>query len=126
MDIEYLLVDKLFNITRRIIAKYARDFYDIYELANFKSYKLNEIEDAWVSSNKYFNADKPIYAFNPGNFKELEQEVKAVLDKERLSVSFSDLYSRVCRFACPIFEYLIYKKENRYWDVKRWLWLGMD
>ena len=98
----------------------------MYALANLKNCKLNDIENAWVSAKKYFNADKSIYSFDPGNYDELEREITALLDREQLSISFSDLYSRVCRFTCPIFKFLMYDQENKYWDVKEWHWLGMD
>ena len=126
VSFENMLADKLFNMTFWIIAKRPRDFYDVYTLAHLKNYRLNEIEIAWESAKKYFNADKSIYSFNPDSFKELEQEITALLEREQLPVSFRELYSRVWRFSFPIFEYLIYGKENKYWDVKGWCWLGMD
>ena len=126
VSLENMLADKLFNMTFWIIGKRPRDFYDVYTLANLKNYKLSEIESAWVLAKKYFNADKSIYSFNPKNYKELEREITDLLDRELMSINFNELYSKVWCFTCPIFEYLIYKKENRYWDVKGWCWLAMD
>jgi len=126
VSFEKMLADKLFNMTFWIIAKRPRDFYDVFALANLKNYKLSDIEKAWVSAKKYFNADESIYSYNPVNYKELERVLTDLIDNEHLPVNFIDLYSRVCQFTCPIFECLIYGKEDRYWDVKEWLWVGMD
>ena len=54
--------------------------------------------------------------------QKLDSLVRATIDID----SFNELYSKVWCFTCPIFEYLIYKKENRYWDVKGWCWLAVD
>ena len=127
MPLENTLVDRLFNMTFWVIAKQPWDFYDIYTLANLKNYRLSEIKNAWVTAKKYFNAEKAIYSFDPGNFQELERVITVLLDREQLPISFRDVYSKVCCFTCPIFEYLLYnRKENKYWDVKEWRWLGMD